>query len=535
MTSASAKVIIDAEDLASKKIADAARAIEQNVKNIKDVGGKAKASTEFIGTLATALGGSEIGSYAGQLAQLTDRVSQFSEVSKAGAAGALAFKAGLVAAVGAIAFKAGESLGNVIFQTRQMTREFERAKDAAEDLNAELAKSRDTAFANQKEDIDLIRDPKEKRAAQEELFKQLDNDVQGITQQLKDSTKTADEWAAAWKITGDRKAYAEEAEKQIEIDKARLEQAKSMRDELRRELSDRKAINDQIKANNEAAIKAEQEAAAAEKAKTDSSDAYLESLSKQLGLLEAAAAGKEALFGETAAQSTYGDAAQVEAEQLLAQIDLLKEKAELEKKAASEELSKIARSDSYLESLSKQLGLLEATAAGKEAVYGETASQNVFGDAAQFEAEQLLAQIDLLKEKADLEKKAVDDAQRLEEIKKNEIARLKEQRIEIEQGKEAARAFNLEQQGLDKATAQRLSREQAGLEELRKSKSGVQQQFGLQAVESRLLTRGRSEDSNAKIADNTKAALKELEKLNRREELKTIKNDQQFVLEVVGA
>ena len=48
MSSAAAKVIIDAEDLASKKIADAARNVERSVKNIKDVGGKAKASTEFI-------------------------------------------------------------------------------------------------------------------------------------------------------------------------------------------------------------------------------------------------------------------------------------------------------------------------------------------------------------------------------------------------------------------------------------------------------------------------------------------------------
>ena len=60
MTTASAKVIIDAEDLASKKIADAARNVEKSVKNIKDVSGKAKASTELFGTLATTLGGSQL-------------------------------------------------------------------------------------------------------------------------------------------------------------------------------------------------------------------------------------------------------------------------------------------------------------------------------------------------------------------------------------------------------------------------------------------------------------------------------------------
>jgi len=467
MTTASAKVIIDAEDLASKKIADAAKAIEQNVKNIKEVGGKAKASTEFIGTLATSLGGSEIGSYASQLAGLTDKVSQFSEVSKAGSVGALAFKAGLVAAVAAIAFKVGEAFGNVIFNTAKMTREFERAKDAASELNTELARANDQRFANAKEDIELIRDPKEKRAAQEALFKQLDNDVQAISGQLKESTKIADEWAEAWQITGNRKAYAEEAQKQIEVDKARLAQAKAMRDELRSELSERKAINDQIRADNAAAEKAEQDAAAAkeriiaeeaaaEKARIDRSDAYLESLGKQIGMLEAAAAGKEALFGETAAQNVHGDAAQVEAEQLLAQIDLLKEKADAEKASAAE-------------------------------------------------AERIAA-------------KAEADAQRIEDIKKNEIARLKEQRIELEQGAEAARAFNLEQQGLDKATAQRLAAEQAALEKEKEAKAEIAKidpgpnsvTLGSTAVQSRLLTRGPAERGIDKIAKATEATVDKL-------------------------
>lgn len=382
MSSEAAKVIIDAEDLASKKIDEAARNVERNIKSIKDVGGKAKASTEFIGTLATALGGSELGSYAGQLAQLTDRVSQFSEVSKAGTAGALAFKLGLVAAVGAIAFKVGEAFGSVIFDTKRMAREFDRAKEAAAELNAELGRSRDQQFSNQKEDIELIRDPEEKRAAQEALFKQLDNNVQGITRQLKDSQKAADEWADAWQITGDRKAYAEEAQKQVEIDKQRLEQAKAQRDELRRELSDRKRINDQIRADNEAAAQAERQAA------------------------------------------------------------------------------------------------LDKEAAIKAVEDARVAAAN----------------------------KAFDDAKRLQDIEQREIDRLKEQRILLEQGAEAAKAFALEQQGLDKATAQRLAAEGAAIEEQRKKiaedgKGGPSsQQIGSQAVQSRLLTRGPAEKGIDKIA-----------------------------------
>lgn len=472
MSSEAAKVIIDAEDLASKKIADAARNVERSVKNIKDVGGKAKASTEFIGTLATALGGSEIGGYAGQLAQMTDRISQFSEVSKAGKAGALAFKAGLAAVVATVAFQFGKAIGDAVFGTAKLTREFERTKEAARELNDELAKSRDRGFENQKEDIELIRDPKEKRAAQEALFKQLENDVQGITQQLKESQKTADEWADAWQITGDRKAFAEEAQKQVELDKQRLAQAKAFRDELRGELSERTRINEEIRAANEAAKKAEE----AEKASIARSDTYLESLRKQLGMLKAAEQGKAALFGETAAQNTFGDAAKYEAEQLLAQIEAMKEAA---------------------------------------------ATQKAIDDA---------------KEKA--AQKAIDDAKRIEDIKQREIDRLKEQRIELEKGKEAARAFNLEQQGLDKATAAQLAKEQTRLDEAKQQagKGGSQIAQSIQVVESRLLTRGKSEDINLKIADNTRASLSELQKINRRAELEAAKKSEQAVkLEVKSA
>ena len=83
MATESVKILIEAEDQASAKIAAASKEVENRIKNIKDVGGKAKASTEFLGTLAGALGGSEIAGFASQLGGLTEKVSAFSEVQKA--------------------------------------------------------------------------------------------------------------------------------------------------------------------------------------------------------------------------------------------------------------------------------------------------------------------------------------------------------------------------------------------------------------------------------------------------------------------
>ncbi len=399
MTTASAKVIIDAEDLASKKIADAARNVEKSVKNIKDVSGKAKASTELFGTLATTLGGSQLGGYAGQLAQLTDRVSQFSEVSKSGGAGALAFKAGLASVVAVISFQVGKAFGNVIFQTEKMERAFNRTKEAAAELNAELARANDQRFANQKEDIELIRDPEKKRAEQEALFQQLNNDVQGITAQLADSTKKAEEWADAWQITGNRKAYAEEAQKQVEIDKQRLAQAKAQRDELRRELSDRKRINDQIRADNEAADKAEQEA-----------------------IREKEKAANDLLAAE---------------------------------KAVADEAERAAQ-------------------------------------------------------------KRIDEAKRIANIRKNEIDRIKEQKILLTEGAEAAKRFSLERQGVDKESAARIAAAQAELDEMKKDANGPSSvAIGQQAVQSRLLTRGPAEKGIDKISKNTEQTVERLDNMVR--------------------
>jgi len=132
--SESAKILIEAEDKATAVAAKAARNVETQIKGIKEVGGKAKASTEFIGVIANFAGGGQISAFAQQVAGLTEKTSQFAEVSKLGGAGALAFKAGLVAAAGAISFQVGKALGDVVFQTEKWNRELDRAKEKSQQL-----------------------------------------------------------------------------------------------------------------------------------------------------------------------------------------------------------------------------------------------------------------------------------------------------------------------------------------------------------------------------------------------------------------
>lgn len=324
MATESVKILIEAEDQASAKIAAASREVENRIKNIKDVGGKAKASTEFIGTLAGALGGSEIAGFASQLGGLTEKVSAFSEVQKAGGAGAFAFKAGLVAAAGAIAFQVGNALGNVIFQTEKWSNALKTATEDAKRLSAEAGKIRSEKFIDARADIELIRDPEKKQAEYKKLLDDLKTNIVGVEGQVKGSKKAVDEWAAAWQITGNRKGFAEQAKLQLEQDKERLKQLQEQQKEIQRLIG----------------IEAEREEIRKRNASLDADQSYLESLDKQIASLQAVKADEEgiAALREQARQSTSGlDAeATAQAEAKLKQIQLLQQEIELEKKAREE-------------------------------------------------------------------------------------------------------------------------------------------------------------------------------------------------------
>jgi hypothetical protein len=221
MATESAKIIIDAEDLASKKFEQAAKNAERNIKAVKETGAKAKASTEFFGALANTLGGSQLSGYAGQLAGLTEKVSQFSEISKEGGAGALAFKAGLVAVVATLSFQVGKAIGDVIFQTEKWTKELEKATEQASKLSNAVQQAASTSFQSQTSDIDLIEDPEEKRKATEDLIKQLDKDIAAKNDQIANYRKAVADVDETWsgffsKVSGDVRAINEQNKAQIE-------------------------------------------------------------------------------------------------------------------------------------------------------------------------------------------------------------------------------------------------------------------------------------------------------------------------------
>lgn len=420
----------------------------------KDTGRKTKAVADFAGVLANLTGNTQVASFASQMASATEKVSQFSEVSKAGAAGALGFKLGLIGLAATIGFAIGKAIADVVWQTKKWERAMADAKTEAAALDDRIKKIQGSIFQASKADLELIRDPEEKRAAQQKLFDELNRDLAQANAQVEKSKRLAEEWAEAWQITGERKAEAEEAEEQLRIDRARLETLRDQRDEVAKMLSVR-----------------EQERAAIRKAneEKDRSESYLETLRQEVEYLKATREEQIAL--DAARETTTEDRG--EAERLLKERDAILAKAEAEKQAAA-----------------------EAEKAREEA---RQAAQRAWEEA---EREDQRVAEEREREAQRLQEQAAAEQQRIQDRVKAEEERLALQRIEIEQGKEAARVQSLINGGIDEATARRLAAEEAAIEKLKQQQEeqespadsfadkGSKELGPLAAVQGRLLTRG---------------------------------------------
>ena len=235
--SESVEILIKAEDLATPVIAKSAKAVDgldANLKRIKTSGEQAKKSTEFFKTIANSFAGSEIGKYAQQLGELTEKTSQFSEEQRLGGAGAVAFKLGVVAAVGAVAVTVGSAFGSMIFQTERWTRKLAEANEEAKRIGVNVQKRQGLIFADEKADIELIKNPQAKRQAYEELVTSLDKNLEGVSKQVRQSAKEVEEWSNAWFKFGNRAAFADQAKAQLETDRARLQVLQDQRQEIAR-------------------------------------------------------------------------------------------------------------------------------------------------------------------------------------------------------------------------------------------------------------------------------------------------------------
>lgn len=462
MASESVQILIEAEDKASAKVASATDAIDQNIKSVKDTGAKAKASTEFIGVLANQLGGTDIASYAGQLAGLTEKVGQFSEMQKAGGAGALAFKAGLISLVATLAFNVGQSIGNAIFQTDKWNRMLEESRARIQELRDAANTVRGMRFAEDLEDVQLIKNPEEQAAEARKLYDSIDKNLQTVEARYGRSVSALDKMTnatdALGRVTGERGRNIAAKQDEIAADVQLIDQMRQQKTEIGKIYG--------IRALEIQAIKAKQQA---------------------------------------------------------------EDEAEAKRKQIS------ANSLSQIKALRFEYD--ELTIGSLEAKRAQALSAGASEQDAQIMLN-LQKMIDMEREKADAKKKADEEEkariQKIDDLRKSELERLQEQKIAIEQGEQAAHAFRLQQQGLDKGTAEAIAAAQAAMDASKEKKDSKPiEQTSNAAFESRLLSRGPREDDQKKIVENTKLTVEQLGKVEEAiKKLETSKTDPKSNLKI---
>lgn len=405
---------------------------------VESTGAKTKLATVALQSVANLSGQGGLASLAGQIGEVAEKSELLTGSLKGGGAGALVMKAGLVALVAGVGAKIGTVLGNWIFQTEKFERSMKRATDASAAFDAQIKGLQSSLKSDRMEDIELIRDPEEKQAAYKKLFDDITRDLETTSQQVAKSERDVEAWAEAWQVTGNRKAYAKMAEEQLAIDKERLATLRAELAETAKLTGEREKLNAQIREENAA---------------KDKSEAFIQSLRDELELLKAT---KEEQIEIEAIRNTV-PANEDEAIRLLRERDAI-----LAKREAEEQLAQA------------QLDAAEAEKA--RADKAEEAAQKAREDAEQ-------------------------DRRNIEQIIAAEEDRLELQRIELEQGKEAAKAKALMNEGVDKATAEKIAKEEAAIEKLREAankkddpKAKQARTAGpaptLTASESRLLSRG---------------------------------------------
>ena len=494
--SESVQIVIDADDLASAKVAAAAKNVENNIKAIKTSGEQAKKSTEFFGTIANALGGSELGAYASQLAGITEKTIQFAEVQKLGGAGALAFKAGLVGVVGVLGFQVGSAIGNVIYQTERWEGELVKATEKSDKLLASMLELKNFNFGRDMEEISLIRNPDEQASATKALLDDIED-------QINKKRTSINEILAKKEAKNDRSIFSEDwadlnEETDVSLDK-RISEGEKLIENLAAQATQIRRNNDETAER----IKQKKE----ENALFAKEQSATEALTAEINLLQ----GKGTYISEN--------------------VRLLTQERDLLKETKANE----AKSESYLETLRNEVALLKAK--GDE-LFKIEAGQKTFGAADNAEAASLLKERDMLKQKQDAEKQALaqkeQEAKRIADLKQTELDKLAEEQVLLTQGKEAAHAFALEKQGLSKADAANIAAQQAqndAIKAKQTAKPNAPTQQINQAFEARLLTRGAGGDPQADTAKNTAAMLAEQKRANQIAE----KNRQETRIKILKA
>lgn len=492
------EVIISADDQASKKFAEVAVNAEKDLGKVKTAGEKLKGMAGVGGVLTRMLGGTELGGQIAQIGELTEKVNQFGSVAKMSGAGANIFRAGLASLVAVMSVQLGESIGKVIWGVNKTQEAMDAAAEASKRLQDQLLQMRDREFSSRMANISIIGNPEAQKAQLKSLFDELKNQDAAYEKDRASRLRQAEKLASTMDVS--RSATARGAESNALIQEANqlAEQQNQLRDQQR-------AIID---------LMADKARAIEQSFGTSLTQLNLETIALTQG--------------ENAAKR-YELTLQGMSESQISWIMGVKQSNDEIKKANAENEKAVQLAQRVSESFSTSATSLQkqriAFEQGEEAArkfelvqqgMSDAMAERVAEEEAALRLEQSRKQAaeSFKQQRIELEKgaeaariyaleqqgltAAEAKAQAAEERKlqtgvlvKQEVERLRQRRIEIEQGAEAAKKAALIEQGMDSATATRLAAEEASLEKQAQIKQAMSQgSEPLQARESRLLTRG---------------------------------------------
>ncbi len=423
------EIVIGAKDQATPVINNVSKSADSNSKVLSEVGNRAKLAGTSVEGLTSAMSRN-----ASSTENASEKATQFGLASKV-SVGSVGAYAEVLKSTFTVGMQVGQMFGELIFDTKRWEEELRQATVTAGDLEQRVKKVAAIRFADQKQDIELIRDPTEKVNAYKQVIGQIDAETAGLQNRIASMRKELSE-AEKEEQGNILQVFGVEFDSRVttipkEIEKTQKEivELSEKRLEIERQISERTLNNEALKEQN---------------ALADRSESYIETLKKELELQKALASARGQLPADapaprlTGEQQTFGHAEQGKAAQALEKMPL---------PAASPALKLTGEQQAKIE---------------------VTTQQQTFGQADRVQATQLLTSIELLKtegqqlqqiekENARLEQQKVQASERIAAAKQSELDKLEMERVLLERGKAAAQAFALEKKGIDAGTAEKIS------------------------------------------------------------------------------
>lgn len=335
MADESVKILIEAEDQASKKMMQVAREGERLSNSVKSAGGTAKKSADLYRAFGASLGGLPFGNVIGQFGELADKVGQFGEVAKAGAAGSLALKAGLVGVVAVAGYQAIKMLSEWVDQT-------DKLKQANKDMREEMQRTFEQEQRNLQKLLEL-RMREVDYATESGRNSAINREIGNVNNDLiraRNELATAEEDVRYWReIQQDTDTWGSNretidnhvavAEQQLEQERQRLRLLEEQKEKLE-EMADPR-LRDMQQAR---------EAEQAQRARMESGEQYVRTLRQELELERATEEERRKLL---AIRNTETEAQRDEAIRLQAELDKTRQlKKEEQERAAAKEKEEAA-------------------------------------------------------------------------------------------------------------------------------------------------------------------------------------------------